>query len=175
MLVEVVTCNCGFETTILEILNKHVLVGVHPIDEPKETLCPECGRPEVKIVQTWKYICPKCGGNLEEKEIDDGCVESEVKDGTLRFCVPEIMGSNYSTPLHSDALALTPENVEEHKRQFPDVEIDSELRPVFTNVKQHDAYMEKIGVYKPINKSKKRNTIYGIPGTSCHRARNISK
>ena len=59
-----------------------------------------------------------------------------------------INSAPYKTPIHSDALGMQPCDVAEHREKFPDIEIDSENRPVFTNMKQHDSYMEKIGVVK---------------------------
>ena len=57
-------------------------------------------------------------------------------------------GHEYKKPIHSDSLAIAPSQVEEHKREFPGIQLDSQCRPVFHNVREHDAYMNKIGVYK---------------------------
>jgi hypothetical protein len=57
-------------------------------------------------------------------------------------------GHEYKKPLHSDSLAIAPSQVDEHKQKFPNIELDGQCRPVFHNVHEHDAYMEKIGVYK---------------------------
>jgi hypothetical protein len=57
-------------------------------------------------------------------------------------------GHDYKKPLHSDSLAIAPSQVEEHKQKFPSIELDSQCRPVFHNVSEHDAYMNAIGVYK---------------------------
>ena len=57
-------------------------------------------------------------------------------------------GRLYSKPIHSDSLAISPTQVAEHKRLFPNIEIDSEGRPVFDNYKDHDAYLEATGFAK---------------------------
>ncbi len=54
----------------------------------------------------------------------------------------------YETPLHSDSLAIAKSQVAEHRARWPDIEIDSEFRPVFTGFKQHDDYLEDTGFAK---------------------------
>ena len=70
-----------------------------------------------------------------------------------------INNAPYKKPLHSDALGMQPDDVAEHREKFPDIEIDSENRPVFTNMRQHDAYMEKVGVVKATQKLRKRGKV----------------
>ena len=66
-----------------------------------------------------------------------------------------INNAPYCKPLHSDALGIQPDQVAEHREMFPGVEIDSENRPVFTNANQHDAYMEKAGIQKDVQKTRR--------------------
>jgi hypothetical protein len=54
----------------------------------------------------------------------------------------------YTTPLHSDSLAITPGQVAEHKQLFPNIEIDNECRPVFHNYTEHDNYLKATGFVK---------------------------
>lgn len=68
----------------------------------------------------------------------------------------------YKKPLHSDALGMQPDDVAEHREKFPDIEIDSENRPVFTHMRQHDAYMEEVGVHKPQQKVRLGGTIISM-------------
>ena len=63
-----------------------------------------------------------------------------------------IIGSEYKKPLHSDSLGIQPDQVAEHRRMFPNIEIDKENRPVFHNVSEHQGYMDKCGIVK--NKQK---------------------
>jgi hypothetical protein len=62
-------------------------------------------------------------------------------------------GHEYKKPLHSDSLAIAPSQVTEHKQKFPGIELDSECRPVFHNVSEHDAYLNAIGAYKAPQKT----------------------
>lgn len=69
---------------------------------------------------------------------------------------PNIGDREYARPIHSDSLAISPGQVEEHRRMFPDVPIDSECRPVFTSFKQHDSYLRTCGFEKLPGKPRKR-------------------
>jgi predicted RNA-binding Zn-ribbon protein involved in translation (DUF1610 family) len=134
---------------------------------------------ELKIVSTpptVKPMCPTCRRSFEQKETNEEkyyCPECEtVLSKTVRTMkndnAPDIMGTPYKTPIHSDALALTPANVAEHKERFPDIEIDKQNRPVFTNTKQHQDYLDKIGARKQIQKTgKSKGKIYSYPGSKC--------
>ncbi len=66
-----------------------------------------------------------------------------------------INNAPYPKPLHSDALGIQPDQVAEHRELFPGTELDSENRPVFTNANQHDAYMEKAGIRKDVQKTRR--------------------
>lgn len=126
-------------------------------DEPVESVCSECGSKVLKVESVTHYHCPDCTGRL-------AYVERTIRNDNK----PEIMGIPYKVPIHSDALALTPENVTEHKEKFPDIEIDSENRPVFTNAKQHSDYMSKCGIKKQTQKTgRSKGKIYSYPGSRC--------
>lgn len=61
---------------------------------------------------------------------------------------PSIRGKNYSHPLHSDSLAISPSQIAEHRKLFPNIKIDGEGRPIFKNYRQHDDYLETCGFDK---------------------------
>jgi hypothetical protein len=167
MLIEYYECDCSYKVTRDDIDTEKIVLASHMVNEVIEVICYECGGPYGKRVQTKRYICPnpKCGKDLVLKEESIGddviCVN---KIGN----VLQVMGTPYTTPIHSDALALTPENVAEHKEKFPDIEIDSELRPVFTNAKQHEDYMNKCGIRKQTQRTgRSKSKIYSYPGSKC--------
>ena len=62
----------------------------------------------------------------------------------------------YATPLVSDSLAVNVSQIDDHRKQFPDIEMTREGQPVFTNSKQHDDYLKKTGFVKLPKKRKKR-------------------
>lgn len=101
--------------------------------------CDEC---KVRVEDTTTmgiHYCPKCGG-----EMYWDCHIS--------------IGGNYDNPIHSDALAITPDLVDEHKREFPNIRLDGELRPIFDNYGDHKAYLKKTGFVKHTQKIRKKGT-----------------
>jgi hypothetical protein len=110
----------------------------------------------------YNYICGVCEKNKE--------IIKSMRDNTIPECCGQEMLRNYKTdlpfsgnheygtPLHSDALAIAPSQVEEHKRLFPDVVLDSQHRPILTNVQQHDTYIKTRGFEKLEQRHKRRAT-----------------
>ncbi len=116
------------------------------------------------------WICVGCGFWTTVNRLYHGMDEINVNSGGLgcRVCKAylepgihesgRVFGINnapYRKPLHSDALGIQPDQVAEHREIFPDVELDSENRPVFTHTNQHDAYMEKAGIQKGVQKTRR--------------------
>jgi hypothetical protein len=62
----------------------------------------------------------------------------------------------YRRSIVSDSLAVTPAQVEEHRRLFPDVKMLDDGRPVFDSYKTHDDYLKKTGFVKQPQKIKHR-------------------
>ena len=75
------------------------------------------------------HICPECG---EDMWLD---------------CKIAIHG-NYQHPVHSDALAISPDQRAEHEREFPNIKLDKQFRPIFDNFTQHENYLKKSGFQK---------------------------
>ena len=70
--------------------------------------CKECGAGQEVITPTHdKLKVPKC------------CDTKMVRD--FRADYPRTQSDSYRNPVHSDALAIAPSQVEEHKRRFPDI------------------------------------------------------
>lgn len=63
-------------------------------------------------------------------------------------------GDSYSKPIVSDSLAISPDQIAEHGKHFPDVGLTSEGQPIFENYKQHDNYLRKTGFIKNRQKLK---------------------
>jgi len=61
---------------------------------------------------------------------------------------------SYNTPLVSDALAVHPSQVEEHRRKFPNIKVRPDGRPEFTSFSQHDAYLKATGFHKKPQKNR---------------------
>ena len=114
----------------------------------------------------WDFKCPVCNKErarfLTKREHDTLCECGEIMKpvgptDVIEFPHAQSRGKLYSKEIHSDSLAMSPTQVEEHKRKFPNIKIDSECRPVFDNFKDHDAYLEKTGFAKMPGKKKKRS------------------
>ncbi len=101
-------------------------------------LCPKCGLAD-EIVKPMSAsntaeFCPRCGTQMDRD------YSAEVRTNLSDTC--------NAREIHSDSLAIHPDQAAEHRRRFPDVPLDSECRPVFTSVKQRERYFEARGVVK---------------------------
>ena len=109
----------------------------------------------------YEYECPECG-NLAEvfRSIDKRLSTPTCKCGTeMRKLISSGVASGdkeYGKTKWSDSLAVSPAQIEEHKRLFPDVKIDDQGRPGFDSFKQHDGYLKKTGFIKMEQKRRKR-------------------
>lgn len=157
-------CDCGYAVSVLDALNRVVKLESCYIPSTKEVMCGECNNKYEKIIQIEKFKCPKCRVLMEEVRIEDKfATGGDLACGTL-----QIMGTPYKVAIHSDSLAISPDQVAEHKREFPNIEIDDQCRPVFTHKKTHQEYMDKCGVRKQAQKtSRGKNKIYSYPGSKC--------
>ncbi len=98
-------------------------------------ICDECNIVVHDTNTHGVHKCPKCGGDMWW----------DLKVGG---------GMNYTAPVHSDSLAITPDQVAEHKKLFPNIEIDGQCRPIFDNYVDHEAYLKKTGFVKHTQKLK---------------------
>ena len=97
-----------------------------------------CGKKDMVVKPMSQFdrpeLCPICNQTMQRDIAADA---------------PRVHGNRYyEKPLHSDSLAIAASQVAEHKRRWPDIEIDSEYRPVFTGYKQHDDYLKDTGFVK---------------------------
>ena len=109
-------------------------------------LCPECSNDfEVprSIAETAKpQYCP-CGIKMNHNFRAEGVLVGAGK-------------RSYHKPIVSDSLAMNPNQIPEHRRLFPNVQVTSEGQPVFDNFSDHEAYLEKCNIVKEPQKKKKR-------------------
>ena len=81
------------------------------------------------------HVCPKCGGDM-------------------RWDLNISIHGNYRTPIHSDSLAIHPDQRAEHEQRFPYIRLDDEHRPVFDNFTNHERYLRETGFRKETQKLK---------------------
>lgn len=85
------------------------------------------------------------------------CTDCNVKmDRDFQADLPFASGGDYNKPIHSDALAISPTQRAEHERLFPDIKLDEQCRPTFSNYITHDKYLKKTGFRKERQKTKPR-------------------
>jgi len=110
---------------------------------------------------TYCFFCKECGHYTEEllaATADKRCTCECGNEMTRDFGAERanIGDCDYRKPIHSDALAINPEQIPEHRRLFPDINVDKEGRPIFDSYKKHDSYLQKIGAVKHKGKPKRR-------------------
>jgi len=62
--------------------------------------------------------------------------------------------NTYKRPIHSDSLAINPEQRKEHEQKFPDIKLDNQCRPIFDNFASHQRYLDKCNLVKERKKVK---------------------
>jgi len=108
----------------------------------------------------YSFKCPECGAK-------DECVRAMQNAGKKCMCtcgtkmvrdfaadLPFASGGDYSRPIHSDSLAINPEQRSEHEKLFPDIKLDSQCRPVFDKFGPHQDYLNKCNLVKDRKKVK---------------------
>lgn len=112
----------------------------------------------------YSFICSECG---DKQEVTRSMKTSDKvqlcicgADMFRDFAADQIRagGKDYSKPIHSDALAISPRQCAEHKRKFPDIKLDSQCRPVFDSYRKHQDYLDKCNIIKQPNRKGKRRS-----------------
>lgn len=105
-----------------------------------EYKCPNCNHivEDFKPANEAKYlpVCPKCN-TLMVRQFDFHAGNKE-----------------YDSTFYSDSLAINPNQIEEHKKHFPNIRVDKQGRVGFDSYKQHDDYLKKTGFVKHPQKTK---------------------
>ena len=112
---------------------------------------------------TYCFRCPECETTGETRRPPEdyykpfkcpNCRTEMVRD----FRAEKVNSGNrdYSRPIISDSLAINPEQIPEHKRLFPDIEVTSQGQPVLDNYKKHDNYLKKCGFVKPPKRNRRK-------------------
>lgn len=102
-------------------------------------ICDDCDITITDTTSKGVHKCPKCGSDMRW-DLDNLVVGNDM----------------YGETKYSDSLAISPTQVGEHKRLFPDIKIDDQCRPGFDSFRQHDNYLKKCGFVKQPQKIKKR-------------------
>lgn len=109
-------------------------------------LCPECDRKEEVVrpmsdsESTWRCII---------------CDEDMERDYQAEMPLVGAGNRSYHKPIVSDSLAMNPNQIPEHRRLFPNVQVTSEGQPVFDNFSDHEKYLQKCNIVKEPQRKKK--------------------
>ena len=105
--------------------------------------CPKCGAKDerVRTMQNAdkKYMCTECGARMNRDFAAD---------------LPFASGDYHQGAIHSDSLAIHPDQRAEHLQKFPNIKLDSQNRPVFDNFQKHQKYLDKCNLVKERKKIK---------------------
>lgn len=99
------------------------------------------------------FTCDDCGITIQDhitKEIHR-CPKC---DKDMRWDLNISIHGNYKHPVHSDALAISPTQIAEHKRLFPNIRLDKACRPIFEKFTDHEAYLKRCNIIKHPQKIK---------------------
>lgn len=102
---------------------------------------------------THNFVCDEC--NIIVQDTDTKCVHKcPLCNNNMRWDLRIAIHGNYKHPIHSDALAVHPDQRIEHEREFPSIQLDKQNRPVFDNFVVHENYLKKTGFIKESQKIK---------------------
>lgn len=108
----------------------------------------------------YSFICPKCGAkdermramqNADKRCMCTSCGTKMNRD--LRVDLPFVSG-DYKRAVHSDSLAISPDQRTEHLQKFPNIKLDKQCRPIFSNFQDHQKYLDRCNIVKERKKIK---------------------
>ncbi len=99
------------------------------------------------------FICDDCNVMVSgtSTKIIHKCPECSED---MRWDTHVAIHGNYKHPVHSDAMAIHPDQRAEHEQRFPNIRIDKQNRPIFDNFTDHQAYLDKCNIIKVRQKIK---------------------
>ena len=116
----------------------------------------------------YDFFCPGCE---EMFEVTKSVAEIYGKKQICGFCgsvmqrdfsgVRVSKGTKqYGRKIVSDSLAMNPNQIVEHRKLFPDIQVTKEGQPVFDNYTEHLKYLDACNIVKmPKSKKKKGKRI----------------
>jgi putative FmdB family regulatory protein len=117
-------------------------------------------------VPMYCYVCPECGRRLEVMRSIQGrddpvtceCGTPARRDFTSEL--PNATGTQRGDTFWSESLAISPDQTAEHRRFFPNVQVDREGRLGFDSVRERSDYLDRCGFDKKPGKPKRTGTRY---------------
>ena len=108
----------------------------------------------------YSFICSECDAKDERmRDMKDAgkvckCTCGAKMNRDFAADVPFASGNTYVKSIHSDSLAISPDQRAEHEKIFPDIKLDNQCRPIFDNFSSHQKYLDKCNIVKERKKVK---------------------
>ncbi len=108
----------------------------------------------------YSFKCPKCETKTERvramKDSNKRCMCScgARMNRDFQTDIPFASGDYHQGAVHSDSLAISPDQRAEHLKTFPNIKLDSQYRPMFDNFQDHQKYLDKCNIVKERKKIK---------------------
>ena len=108
----------------------------------------------------YSFQCPECGYDTERirrmKNASKACICpcGTKMNRDFQADLPFASGDYHHGAIHSDSLAISPDQRAEHLQKFPNIKLDSQNRPVFDNFQNHQTYLDKCNLVKERKKVK---------------------
>lgn len=101
-----------------------------------------------------KFICDACKTIV--KDINTKVIHKcpNCKNQDMRWDLSGIGIPNGDYEHISESLAIHPDQIPEHRKLFPNIDVIPGGRPRFTSTKQQERYAERCGFYKKRQKTK---------------------
>ena len=102
----------------------------------------------------YSFVCPKCDKHedvirhMENADKVCMCKCGAHMNRDFQTDIPFASGDYHHGAIHSDSLAISPDQRAEHLKTFPNIKLDSQNRPVFDNFQNHQAYLDKCNIVK---------------------------
>lgn len=99
------------------------------------------------------FVCDDCMTLIQDE--DTKCIHVCPDCGNdMRWDLNIGIHGNYRIPIHSDSLAISPDQRAEHEQRYPYIELDKQNRPIFDNFSAHEKYLKECNVVKERQKLK---------------------
>ncbi len=108
----------------------------------------------------YSFKCPECEVKTERVRVMSHankacmCTCGARMNRDFATDIPFASGDYHQGAIHSDSLAISPDQRAEHLQKFPNIKLDSQNRPVFDNFQKHQTYLDKCNLVKERKKIK---------------------
>lgn len=99
------------------------------------------------------FVCDECKVLLQDTTTK-GVHKCPGCGSDMRWDIRVGIHGNYKRAIHSDSLAINPDQRSEHEQRFPNIKLDNQCRPIFDNFTAHQKYLNDCNLVKDRQKLK---------------------